>query len=356
MHQAHRVLLVAFAPAQMLDVTGPLDVLSMANSCMEEAGQPAPYHIVMAAPQAGPVMTTSGIALVATHALHDSALQADTLLVAGGPGARHAVKDQALMAALTALARRVPRVASICTGLFPLAATGLLAQSRATTHWAHFDEFANLFPHVQLDRHALFVNEGHCHSSAGISAGIDYTLSMVEADLGRRLALQVARNLVVFLKRPGGQAQFSAPLAAATVADEPDRFAALTEWILQNLHLDLSVEILAERVAMSPRNFAPDEVHRRMAERNFARRFVAAMNTAPAKYVELLRIDAARRSLTDGDLPVSRIAARCGFASAEAMRLAFKRHLDIAPIDFRARFRSTGAGRGKAPPDPRTAG
>jgi transcriptional regulator GlxA family with amidase domain len=328
MLQPHRIVIVALPPAQMLDITGPLEVFSMANGCLAGAGKPAAYDIVLAAPEAGPVKTTSGISLMATHSLYDPALCADTILIAGGPGARMAVRDPALVAALAQLCRRVARVGSICTGSFPLAATGMLDQSRATTHWAHFDEFAALFPHIRLDRHALFVNEGNCHSSAGISAGIDYSLSLLEADRGRALALQVARSLVVFLKRPGGQAQFSAPLAVETAADDPDRFASLTQWVMQNLASDLSIDILAERVAMSPRNFA--------------RRFVEAMKIAPGKYVELLRIDAARRALTDGDQPITRIASRCGFASAEAMRLAFKRHLDIAPSDFRARFRSAG--------------
>ncbi len=326
--KSHRIVIVAFPPAQMLDVSGPLDVFSMANSRMEATGEPPPYHLLLAAPEAGPLATTSGIALLATHALDDPQLQADTVLVAGGPGARLATHDAATIAALTALCRRAGRVGSICTGLFPLAATGMLDQSRATTHWAHFDEFTAQFPQVQLDRHALFVDEGNCHSSAGISAGIDYSLSLVEADCGRAVALHVARALVVFLKRPGGQAQFSAPLAAATAADDPDRFAALSHWIMDHLADDLSVEILAERVAMSPRNFA--------------RRFVEAMKVAPGKYVEQLRLDAARRGLTDSDQSIERVAARCGFASAEAMRLAFKRHLDIAPSDFRARFRTAG--------------
>jgi transcriptional regulator GlxA family with amidase domain len=331
MQRPHRIVIVAFAPAQMLDVTGPLEVFAMANACEQEAGRPAPYEITVAAPDAGPLMTTSGIAILASAALHDPSLEADTLLVAGGPGARLAVREPAQIAALKAFCSRVKRVGSICTGLFPLAATGLLDGGRATTHWAHFEEFAALFPEVPLDQHALFIRDGNCHSSAGISAGIDYSLSLVETDLGRRLALEVARNLVVFLKRPGGQAQFSAPLAAEMAADDPDRFAALTEWIAQNLAADLSIELLAERVAMSPRNFA--------------RRFVEAMKIAPAKYVERMRVDAARRGLTESEQPIARIAARCGFASAEAMRLAFKRHLDIAPNDFRARFRSTGSGR-----------
>lgn len=322
----HRIVIVAFPPAQLLDVSGPLDVFSMANRCAEAAGAALPYELVLAAPEAGPAATTSGIALLATHSLYDPALRADTLLLAGGAGARAAIGDGALVAALTSLCSGAERVGSICTGAFPLAATGLLGKGRATTHWAHFDEFADLFPGVELDRHALFVDEGPCHSSAGISAGIDYALALVEADLGRKLALEVARGLVVFLKRPGGQAQFSAQLAAEAAAADPDRFAELRQWVAQNLAGDLSVPVLADRVAMSPRNFA--------------RRFVETMNIAPGKYVERLRVDAARRLLTDSALPVERVAARCGFGSGEAMRLAFKKHIDTAPNEFRARFRT----------------
>ena len=326
----HRIIIVAFPPAQMLDVSGPLDVFSMANRCAEAAGATTPYELVLAAPAAGPVPTTSGIALLATHSVYDAQLRADTLLLAGGAGARMAIRDARLVDALKSLCGRAGRIGSICTGAFPLAATGLLDNGRATTHWAHFDEFAGLFPSVELDRQALFVDEGPCHSSAGISAGIDYALALVEADLGRALALQVARGLVVFLKRPGGQAQFSAQLAAEAAAPDPDRFSALTQWIGDNLAGDLSVPVLADRVAMSPRNFA--------------RRFVEAMNIAPGKFVERLRVDAARRMLTDSELPVQRVAARCGFGSREAMRLAFKKQIDTAPNDFRARFRTTGSG------------
>lgn len=323
----HRIVIVAFPPAQLLDVSGPLDVFSMANGAAQAAGACAPYELVLAGPQAGPVSTTSGVALLATHSLYDPALRADTLLLAGGAGARMAIRDTGLVAALTALCGRAGRVGSICTGAFPLAATGLLDKGRATTHWAHFDEFAGLFPNVELDRHALFVNDGRCHSSAGISAGIDYALALVEADLGRKLALQVAQGLVVFLKRPGGQAQFSAQLAAEAAAPDPDRFSVLAGWMADNLAGDLSVPILADRVAMSPRNFA--------------RRFAETMQIAPGKYVERLRVDAARRLLTGSDLPLQRVAARCGFGSAEAMRVAFKKHIDTAPNAFRARFRTT---------------
>ena len=323
----HRILIVAFPPAQMLDVTGPLEVFTVANDIVAASGQSRPYALTLAAPVAGPVATTSGVQIVATAGVHDAGLQADTVLLAGGRGARMAIDDAPLVRALAHLCHAAERAGSICTGAFPLAATGLLDGQRATTHWAHFDEFAARFPKVQIERDALFIIEGKFHSSAGITAGIDYALALVERDLGRPLALAVARELVVFLKRPGGQSQFSAELAAEAGAPDPDRFAELTRWMGANLAADLSVELLAERCAMS--------------SRNFARRFAAAMNVAPGKYVQALRVDAARRLLTNGQLPVERVAERCGFASSEAMRLSFRRHLAIAPSQFRARFQCT---------------
>lgn len=327
MPHPHHIVLAAFAPAQMLDITGPLDVFAVANSLAEAGGKPPPYRLTLAGPVAGPLATTSGVSLLATQGLDDPALAPDTLLLAGGAGARSAAFDPALVAAVAGLAARAARVGSICTGAFMLAATGVLDGRSATTHWAHFDEFAGRFPQVQIDRDALYVMEGKFHTSAGISAGIDYALALVEQDLGRAFVLEVARELVVFLKRPGGQSQFSAQLRAEAGAHDPDRFAALTQWMGQNLASPLSVDILAERCAMSPRNFA--------------RRFAEAMNTAPGKYVQALRVDAARRLLTDGELAVERVAARCGFTSAEAMRQAFKRHLAVAPSQFRARFQKT---------------
>jgi len=327
MAASHHIVIAAFAPAQMLDVTGPLDVFAVANDIARAQGKPAPYRLTLAAPAAGALATTSGVALLATHSLYDKALAPDTLLLAGGAGARSAAFDLPLVAAVADLAARAARAGSICTGAFMLAATGVLDGRSATTHWAHFDEFAARFPRVEIDRDALYVMEGKFHTSAGISAGIDYALALVEHDLGRAFVLEVARELVVFLKRPGGQSQFSAQLRAEAGAHDPDRFAELTRWMGQNLAAPLSVELLAERCAMSPRNFA--------------RRFAEAMNTAPGKYVQALRVDAARRLLTDGELPVERVAARCGFASAEAMRQAFKRHLAVAPSQFRARFQKT---------------
>jgi transcriptional regulator GlxA family with amidase domain len=316
-----KVIIAGFAPAQMLDVTGPLDVFTVANG-LARGGQ-APYQIVLAAPQAGALATTSGVALADARSLYDEGLAPHTLLLAGGSGARTASCDAALVARVRVLCERAQRAGSVCTGAFMLAATGLLEGQRATTHWAHFEEFAQRFPRVRLEREALFVAEGKYHSSAGISAGIDYALALVERDLGRAAALTVARELVVYVKRPGGQSQFSAQLQAQANAHDPDRFGELSRWIGEHLEHDLSIAALAARSAMSPRHFA--------------RRFQAAMNMAPGAYVQTVRLDAARRLLADGAPALARVAGHCGFASEEAMRLAFQRHLGMSPAQFRDR-------------------
>ncbi|AVR96341.1 GlxA family transcriptional regulator [Pseudoduganella armeniaca] len=331
MHQPpHRIVILGLPPAQMLDVTGALDVFTIASDIVEAGGGPRPYTVMLAGPEAGPLMTTSGIALHATHGMTDAALRADTLLVAGGRGARAWAGNAELVAALAALCARAERVGSICTGAFALAATGLLDGQRVTTHWAHFDELAARFPALAIDRDALFVSAGKYHTSAGITAGIDFTLALVERDLGTALARAVARELVVFMKRPGGQAQFSTRLLHDASGTAAERFATLTHWIAEHLADDLCVDVLAARLSMSPRNFV--------------RRFTAAMGTTPGKYVLMLRLDEARRLLSEGDLPVAQVARRCGFQSDEAMRGAFQRHVSTSPTAFRARFRSAAPG------------
>lgn len=325
----HRILIVGLPPAQMLDITGPLDVFTIANDLATAKGDPAPYEVSLAGPDAGELLTTSGVALHAARSVFDASLEADTVLISGGRGAREGAGDARLVAALAGLCERAQRVASICTGAFPLAATGALDGRRATTHWAHFDEFSARFPSVEIDRDALFVSAGKFHTSAGITAGIDFSLSLVERDLGSELARAVARELVVFMKRPGGQSQFSARLMHGATGEQRDRFEALAHWMAEHVSEDLSVDVLASRLAMSPRNFV--------------RRFTAAMQVTPGKYVQMLRIDEARRLLTEGDLPITLVAARCGFHSAEAMRLGFQRSLNVSPSEFRARFQSAGA-------------
>jgi len=310
----------------MLDITGPLDVFSIANEISTAMGNATPYQVTLMGTDHGALTTTSHVSLNAHGCIFDKSVKADTLLISGGPGARSSIKDRPTIKRLRQLCDRAQRVGSICTGTFPLAATGALDQCRATTHWAHFDEFAESFPHIELDRDALFVNSGKYSTSAGITAGIDFSLSLIEQDLGRAMARSVARELVVFMKRPGGQSQFSVRLMHDPTGDDKDRFETLTRWMAEHLNQDLSVEVLAARLSMSPRNFA--------------RRFAETMKITPGKYLEALRIDEARRLLTDGELSITRVAKRSGFPSIEAMRVAFQRQLNISPTEFRSRFRS----------------
>jgi transcriptional regulator GlxA family with amidase domain len=328
MKTPHRVVIVGFPPAQLLDIAGPVDAFSAANALIQAKGETAPYEVVLAAPKVGSLRTSAGLPLVVSISVNDPKLKADTLILAGGEGARQAIHDQALVDRLRSLCKKVGRVGSVCTGTFPLAATGLLDGRRTTTHWAHFDEFCEAFPSVHIDRDALFVRDGKFQCSAGISAGIDSVLALIEEDCGRTLALQVAQELVVYLKRPGGQSQFSTQLAAQFNTECSSRFAELLQWMASQPGEDLSVERLAARVAMS--------------SRNFHRRFTEAFSITPANYVQTLRLDEARRLLTDGTLSIERISARCGYSSSEAMRVAFQRRLHVSPSEFRSRFQSTG--------------
>jgi len=324
MATSHHVMMLALPMAQTLDVVGPMEVFAQANWRALAAGRPAPYRLELVAPKAGPVETSCGVPLLAARAFGPRTAIPDTLMIAGGQGTRKAVQDHRLIANLRRVAERAPRVATVCTGAYPLAATGLLDGRRAATHWSFCATLARRHPRITVDSDAIFVVDGKFHTSAGVTAGIDLALALVEHDLGRREALWIARQLVVFLKRPGGQSQFSAHLRAEPDTDGAQRFAELARWMLSHLDTDLSVEALASRTAMSPRNFA--------------RRFAAAMRATPARYVQQLRLDAARRMLTEGDLPIAEIARRCGFGTLETMRLAFQRHLKVPPQDFRNRF------------------
>lgn len=327
MHKPHRIMIVAFPQSQILDITGPLDVFSAANERACLWGLPRPYELILATPGAGLASTTSGADLCATHDLFDTTLVVDTVIFAGGKGARLMCGDANVRQEIIALCNRTARVASICTGLFVLAASGLLDDQRATTHWAHFDDFNYAFPLVRIDRDVLFIAEGKFHTSAGITAAIDYALAIVEQDLGRKLAL-VARALVVFLKRPGGQSQFSAQLNADIAATDPECFVGLTRWIAENLDGPILVAAMADKVMMSPRNFSG--------------RFKLSMNMTPHAYVQSLRIDAARSLLTESSLPTARVANRCGFVTVQMMRTKFQHHLGLTPEQYRTRFQTTG--------------
>jgi transcriptional regulator GlxA family with amidase domain len=246
----------------------------------------------------------------------------DTLLVAGGAGARDASPET--VARVRRLAARADRVASVCTGAYVLAAAGLLDGRRATTHWSWCDDLQRRHPAVTVERDPIFVVDGPVRTSAGVTAGMDLALAMVEEDHGRDLALRVARQLVLFLKRPGGQSQFSAQLKVQAADREPLR--ALQAWIADHLAEDLSIPALARRAAMS--------------ERNFARVFAREVGATPARFVERARIEAARRRLEESSDGLDEIAAQCGFRSAEILRRAFLRVLRVAPSAYRLRFRT----------------
>lgn len=322
-----RVAILAFPDVQVLDVTGPLEVFGRTNRLLQDERQrrSSAYDLTLIAKTAGPVRTSSGLQLVATSSLRDVSREIDTLIVAGGPGAENAASEAAILAWLRRMAPRVRRLASVCTGAFVLAAAGLLDGRRATTHWASCDRLARRYPKIAVDPDPIFVRDGRVYTSAGVTSGMDLALALLEEDFGRAVALQVARRLVLFLRRPGGQSQFSAQLTAQLADREPLR--ELQGWIADHVRADLSVPALAERVAMSPRNFA--------------RVFRRELGMSPARFVELSRVEAARRRLEESADAVDAIADSCGFGTGESMRRAFLRAVSVAPSDYRRRFRST---------------
>ncbi|MFD2239098.1 GlxA family transcriptional regulator [Aureimonas populi] len=315
--QPHRVEILAFADAQLLDVTGPAQVFATAND-LTPAGMPKPYRITIVS-QVPEIVTSSGIVL-RSDGLPEGGVGPGTLIVSGGHGVNAACRDASLIGWLRRRAGASSRVASVCSGAFLLAEAGLLDGRRAVTHWQRCAEFAARFPAVLLDPDPIFVQDGPVWTSAGITAGIDLALAMVEADRSRALALAVARQLVVFLKRPGGQAQFSTALA---LQESDGTFERLHGWIAANLHRDLSLQALADEAGMSLRSFC--------------RRYRASTGRTPAEGVEMIRIESARRHLEDG-ASVARATSRCGFGSTETMRRAFLRRLGVGPNAYRDRF------------------
>jgi transcriptional regulator GlxA family with amidase domain len=312
------VVIVAFPDVQPIDVIGPAEVFSEAAAITDGA-----YLIDVVSTDAEPIPTRGGYSIAPSKRLAEVGLPVDTVIVAGGPGVGTAERDERLVAWITRAAERSRRVASVCSGTSLLAAAGLLDGRRATSHWAGCADLARRFPAVDVDPDPIFLRDGHIWTAAGASAGIDMALAMVEQDLGRRVALAVARWLVVFLQRPGGQSQFSGQLAAQLAEREPVR--EVQDWIADHLDEELRVDEMARRAHMSARNFA--------------RVFRRETGTTPAAYVESLRVDWARRCLEDGDEPVETVARRCGFGTPETMRRAFARRLAVSPTEYRARFR-----------------
>ncbi|WP_426130401.1 GlxA family transcriptional regulator [Pararhizobium sp. PWRC1-1] len=313
-----RVEILTFPDGQLLDVAGPLQVFATANELAKASGMALPYETIVVAEHAQ-VRTTSGL-VIATALLSQPNEPLHTLVVAGGWGVNVACQNSGLIEWVRQRSNAAQRTSSVCSGAFLLASAGLLDGRRAVTHWQRCAEFSQRFPSVQLDPDPIFIRDGDIWTSAGVTAGIDLALALVEADLGRRIALAVARQLVVFLKRPGGQAQFSTALA---LQEGEGRFDRLHVWIMENLRSPLSLPALAEQANMSVRSLS--------------RHYREAIGRTPARAVEDIRIEAARRLLEEG-VSVSRAATRCGFGSEETMRRAFLRSMGTAPLAYRERF------------------
>jgi len=321
MRKPRKIAILVFDNVELLDIAGPHDVFATAAAL--HPGTPPPYEVATASPRPGPVTSSSGLEF--TPALDLKALKGiDTLLIAGGAGIHDLCKDRAMLRWLRATAPKVRRLGSICTGAFLLGAAGLLDGRRAVTHWNWCDRLAAHHPGIAVERDPIYISDRGIWTSAGVTAGLDMALAMIEEDHGAKLALRTAQELVVFRKRPGGQSQFSADLALTAALSPP--LEALRDWMLKHLDADLSVAALAARARMSPRNFA--------------RLFHANTRSTPAKFVELARLEAARRRLEDSHEPIERVAQACGFASADVMARAMLRRLGVTPGDYRRRFNS----------------
>jgi transcriptional regulator GlxA family with amidase domain len=314
-----RIVLVAFDGVEALDITGPASVFARAQRT-----EPGAYELVLASARGGAVKTEAGLVLADTVALHSLEGPIDTLLVAGGGEAAlqqaHAV-DQ-VSDTIRRLSARTRRVGSICTGAFILGGAGLLDGRRVATHWGACDRLQEMFPKARVEPDAIYCLDGRICTSAGVTAGIDLALAIVEADLGRAIASAIARDMVLYLRRSGGQSQYSAPLQAQSRAG-PD-LQALVTWISANPGADLSAGTLASRAGMS--------------ERTFLRRFSQAMGCTPARYVRSLRLERAKSLLEETALPLDRVAQLSGFGSVDALQRAFRSDLKTTPGDLRSRF------------------
>ncbi len=321
--QPRTLVFLAYPQMGLLDLTGAQTVFWAATKAMAERGLPG-YFVHTASLAGGLMPTAEGLSVDTVPLATFDPATLDTLIVPGAPAIQEAMAANTdLVDWLRHASTRARRTASVCSGTFLLAQAGLLQGRRAATHWAMCDMLKRGFPSIEVDMDAIFIQQGNVWTSAGVSAGIDLALALVEADCGRHVALQVARELVVFLKRPGGQAQFSQLLQAQT--DDTAGFDALHLWIADNLgDSDLTVERLAEQSRMSPRNFA--RVYKQKTGRT------------PAKAIELFRMEAARRLLEDSQRNIDQVAQLCGFGDEERMRYTFHRHLSISPRDYRERF------------------
>ena len=316
-----RIGIVGFDGVVSIDISGPADAFAVAN---ETQSDPRPaYEVVVISPSSKPFASGSGLVFKPQRTFKN-APSLDTLIVSGGPGLRKPAVNRSVSAFVKARANSTRRIASVCSGIYGLAPTGLLAGRNVTTHWEQAQNVARRFPDLKVNENAIFIKDGQFYTSAGATAGIDLALSLIEEDYGQQVSLTVARQLVVYLKRSGGQERYSEPLRFQT--ESVSRLSELTTWIYTHLNDDLSVEALAVRACLCPRHFS--------------RRFKSEVGTSPADFVEKLRLDETRRRLSNGDNSVENVGLSVGFKSGDAFRRAFERRLGLSPSDYRRRFSS----------------
>lgn len=320
--RARTVVVLVHDGVQLLDVAGPVDVFDVANA------KGAAYEVILASPDGNDVTATGRTRLGVDRAFDDLPCPIDTLVVPGAPTSSDVDPGDPVVQAVAGAAADSRRVASVCAGAFLVAAAGLLDGRRATTHWEMAAGLASAYPRIDVVADAIFVSDGPVHTSAGITAGIDLCLALVEEDHGADLARQVAQHLVVYLQRPGGQRQFSARLAAAPTSDPTLR--GLLDHIVEHPAADHGLEAMAESAGFSVRHLT--------------RVFRREVDTTPARYVERVRVEAAQLRMLTTQEPVESIAAACGFGSAETMRRAFGRELGTTPAAWRNGFRSASSG------------
>ena len=306
-----------FPHLQSLDAVGPGQVFGSANQVLERSA----YRVMFVASQPGSIETSAGFSLHAASLRSTPPKSVHTLIIPGGEDApiRHALRDKPLMRWINDTARQAKRTCSVCSGAFILASTGLLDGRTAATHWSATSDLKRNFPNLSVDENSIYVTDGKFWTSAGVTTGIDMSLALVEEDHGREIAMKVARQLVVYMRRPGHQTQFSTALNAQSASD--DRIAGLASWIETHLHKRLDVETLAAQVAMSPRTF-----HRHL---------VNELGVSPARFVEAIRLDAARRWLDECNFDLASIAGRAGFSGADHLIRAFSRRFGVTPHAYR---------------------
>lgn len=325
----HRIGIVVFPDCQIVDATGPAGVFGSANAHMETLGQSAPYELKLIAPKKGAVRTSCGVSVFADAAASDlTRLALDTLICAGGKGSRGFAPADQFILDIAAAATKCQRVVSVCTGAYLLAAAGLLDGRRVATHWAACANLQDRYPKLRVDEKPIFIRDGNVFTSAGVTAGLDLALALVQMDLGPDTAAAVARDMVMFVRRPGNQAQFSRHLRMEDTGDE--RLKNTLHWAAENLAADLSVETLAERTGMSLRSFH--------------RHFGKQLGMPPAKFLNELRLEAARRYLEQSTLALSEIAVRSGFGGEDRMRRAFVAAYETSPSAYRQQFNDMGHG------------